>query len=133
MYDWRFLIFNCRVDRAQNGAMGASILLLDVKAPKAIDMNIPTEQPMKSRGERVLASLRKPKLRLVRIPAGVLLVLGGVVGFLPLVGFWMVPLGLAVLAIDFPIADRLLRKLRNLSCKLRRFYLRRNGPPCSRK
>jgi hypothetical protein len=26
------------------------------------------------------------------------------------------------LAIDFPIADRLLRQLRNLSCKLRRFY-----------
>jgi hypothetical protein len=32
------------------------------------------------------------------------------------------------LAIDFPIADRLLQKLTNLSCRLRRFYLRRNGP-----
>jgi hypothetical protein len=94
------------------------------------DMNIPAEQPAKSRSERVLESLRKPKLRLVRIPAGVLLVLGGgLVGFLPLVGFWMVPLGLAVLAIDFPIADRLLRNLRSLSRRLRRFYLRRNGPP----
>jgi hypothetical protein len=112
--------------------MGASILLLDVKAPEACRHEYSHRTAMKSRGERVLSSLRKPKLRLARIPAGVLLVLGGVVGFLPLVGFWMVPLGLAVLAIDFPIADRLLRKLRNLSCKLRRFYLRRNGPPCSR-
>jgi hypothetical protein len=66
-----------------------------------VDMKIPTEQPMKNRGERLLDNLRKSRLRLVRIPTGVLLVLGGLVGFLPLVGFWMVPLGLAVLAIDF--------------------------------
>jgi putative transmembrane protein PGPGW len=96
-------------------------------------MNTPNEKPMKSRGERALAGLRRPKLRLVRIPIGVLLILGGLVGFLPLVGFWMVPLGLAVLAIDFPIADRILRRLRNLSCKLRSFYFRRNGPPCQRR
>jgi hypothetical protein len=96
-------------------------------------MNLPAEQPTKSRCEQMLESLRKHKLRRVRIPAGVLLVLGGLVGFLPLVGFWMAPLRLAVLAIDVPIADRLLRKLRSMSCKLRHFYLRHNGPPCSRK
>jgi hypothetical protein len=45
------------------------------------------EQQTKSRCEQMLESLRKHKLRLVRIPAVVLLVLGGLVGFLPLVGF----------------------------------------------
>jgi hypothetical protein len=54
----------------------ASMLLLDIKTPEAYRHEY-TEQPMKSRGERVLNSLRKPKLRLVRIPAGVLLILGG--------------------------------------------------------
>jgi hypothetical protein len=47
----------------------------------------------------------------VRIPLGVLLVVGGLVGFLPVLGFWMVPLGLAVLAIDFPPARKAARKL----------------------
>jgi hypothetical protein len=38
-----------------------------------------------------------------RIPAGIALTAGGLVGFLPIVGFWMVPLGLAVLAQDVPV------------------------------
>lgn len=41
-------------------------------------------------------------LRLVRIPLGVLLVLFGLIGFLPVLGFWMLPLGLLVLAVDLP-------------------------------
>lgn len=36
----------------------------------------------------------------VRLLAGILLMFGGVVGFLPVVGFWMLPLGLAVAALD---------------------------------
>lgn len=31
---------------------------------------------------------------------GLLLMLGGVFGFLPVVGFWMLPLGAAVAALD---------------------------------
>ncbi|MDX2225186.1 MAG: PGPGW domain-containing protein [Rhodospirillaceae bacterium] len=52
-----------------------------------------------------------PRSRWLRIPIGIALVLGGVLGFLPVLGFWMVPLGLAVLAIDFPPARRLARRL----------------------
>jgi hypothetical protein len=47
--------------------------------------------------------LRKPGSGLVRVPLGVVLILFGMVGFLPILGFWMVPLGLLVLAIDVPI------------------------------
>ena len=32
----------------------------------------------------------------MRIPLGILLILAGIVGFLPILGFWMVPLGLIV-------------------------------------
>lgn len=53
--------------------------------------------------------LRRPRSRWVRIPAGVLLIVGGCLGFLPILGLWMFPLGLALLAEDLPI----LRQLRN--------------------
>ena len=38
-----------------------------------------------------------PGLRLV---LGILLICCGIVGFLPIVGFWMIPLGIAVAAMD---------------------------------
>ena len=38
-----------------------------------------------------------PGLRLV---AGLMLMVGGVFGFLPVIGFWMFPLGMAVAALD---------------------------------
>lgn len=31
---------------------------------------------------------------------------GGLFGFLPILGFWMLPLGLAFVALDFPPAQR---------------------------
>lgn len=52
-----------------------------------------------------------PDTPLVRVPIGLLLVLGGLLGFLPVLGFWMLPLGLMVLAFDFPPARKLARKL----------------------
>jgi hypothetical protein len=46
--------------------------------------------------------LRRPGATGIRIPAGVLLTCGGVFGFLPVLGFWMIPLGLVLLADDVP-------------------------------
>ena len=37
---------------------------------------------------------------------GVILVIGGLLGFLPILGFWMLPLGLIVLSIDFALVRR---------------------------
>jgi hypothetical protein len=51
---------------------------------------------------RAAAWLRRPSSRWVRIPVAVLLVLGGFVGFLPILGFWMIPLGLVLVAQDLP-------------------------------
>ncbi|HMB14016.1 MAG TPA: hypothetical protein VKN37_08415 [Roseovarius sp.] len=47
-----------------------------------------------------------PGLRLV---AGLLLICGGFLGFLPVLGFWMIPLGLAVAALDVVPVWRWLR------------------------
>jgi len=70
--------------------------------------------------ERGLNRLREPKWRSLRIPVGVLFVFGGILGFFPLVGFWMLPLGLALLAPDVPLAGRALKKLDNIWNRLRR-------------
>jgi hypothetical protein len=38
----------------------------------------------------------------VRSILGVLCMIGGVAGFLPILGFWMIPVGLALIALDIP-------------------------------
>lgn len=50
--------------------------------------------------------LLRPDAKWVRLPAGVLLVVGGVFGFLPILGFWMIPLGALLLAQDIPVLRR---------------------------
>jgi hypothetical protein len=50
--------------------------------------------------------LRRPSSRWIRIPAGVLLVFGGLFSILPLLGLWMLPLGLFLLAEDMPLLRR---------------------------
>ena len=50
----------------------------------------------------VLRRLRHPDARWIRIPLGVLLVLGGIFSILPLLGIWMLPLGLMLIAYDVP-------------------------------
>lgn len=56
-------------------------------------------------------SVGLPNSRPLRIGIGVLLVLGGSVGFLPVVGFWMVPAGFLVLATDIPVIRRFNRRV----------------------
>ena len=58
-------------------------------------------------GKHRIGVPRSPVLRLI---LGVALILGGMVGFLPVLGFWMIPLGLGVLSYDFHWARRLRRK-----------------------
>lgn len=38
----------------------------------------------------------------VRAGVGILAMVGGVIGFLPVVGFWMLPLGVVLVALDIP-------------------------------
>jgi len=45
--------------------------------------------------------LKVPASRPLRIAMGVALIIGGFLGFLPILGFWMIPLGVMVLSIDF--------------------------------
>jgi purine-cytosine permease-like protein len=51
-----------------------------------------------------------PRSRALRVLIGVLLVIFGLFGFLPVLGFWMIPLGLLILSYEFHIVRRLRRR-----------------------
>jgi hypothetical protein len=51
---------------------------------------------------RALRWLRHPASRLIRVPVGILFVLGGIFSILPGLGIWMLPCGLLLLAADVP-------------------------------
>jgi hypothetical protein len=53
-----------------------------------------------------LGHLRHPSASWLRVPLGVLLILGGLLGFLPILGFWMLPLGVALLSLDVALLRR---------------------------
>ncbi len=61
---------------------------------------------MPGRLRRATLWLLRPSSRWARIPAGILLVLGGVFSILPLLGIWMLPLGLVLLAEDWAFLRR---------------------------
>ncbi len=51
-----------------------------------------------------------PRSRLLRISIGSVLVLFGTFGFLPVLGFWMIPAGLLILSVDIPRVRRWRRR-----------------------
>jgi len=55
--------------------------------------------------------LHVPGPPLVRVLAGIALILGGVLGFLPILGFWMLPLGVLVLSVDLHPVRRVRRRI----------------------
>jgi hypothetical protein len=64
------------------------------------------ESRLSPRLARFVGWLRKPSSRLVRIPLAILLIAGGIFSFLPVLGLWMLPLGLLLFVQDVPILQR---------------------------
>lgn len=56
-------------------------------------------------------SLKVPGSPTARRLLGAGLVIGGILGFLPILGFWMVPLGLLILSVDSSIIRRWRRRI----------------------
>jgi len=57
----------------------------------------------------------------IRIPVGIFLVVAGAFGFLLVLGFWMIPIGLALIGRDIPIVRRaVLSGIQSLRKRLRR-------------
>jgi hypothetical protein len=56
---------------------------------------------------RVIRNLRHPEARWVRIPVGILFILGGFLApIVPILGVWMIPIGLLFIAYDVPFLRR---------------------------
>ena len=64
-------------------------------------------QRLPKRLQSAVRRLRRPSARWVRLPAGLLLILGSLFSILPILGLWMLPLGLMLLAEDFKPLRRL--------------------------
>ncbi len=60
------------------------------------------ETHLPPRFRRAFQWARGPRARLLRIPVGLACIFGGVLWFLPILGLWMLPLGLILLAQDVP-------------------------------
>lgn len=52
-----------------------------------------------------------PRSRLLRIALGLVLILLGCFGFLPILGFWMIPFGFLVLSYDIAVIRRYRRRI----------------------
>jgi 1,4-dihydroxy-2-naphthoate octaprenyltransferase len=63
-----------------------------------------------------------PKSPILRMVLGAIFVLGGFLGFLPILGFWMVPVGLVILSVDIPAVRRFRR---NMNVRLGNWLKRR--------
>ena len=50
-----------------------------------------------------MSALRRDSWFPIRFPLALLLVVGGLLSFLPVLGIWMLPLGLLLLAVDLPV------------------------------
>ena len=77
----------------QSGPEGKRVLR---QAFRRLDQELP-----ESLG-RAMRWLRHPHSRWIRLPAGLMLIVGGVLSILPGLGMWMLPLGLLLIALDVP-------------------------------
>ena len=71
-----------------------------------------------------------PQSRLIRLALALGLLAGSLLAILPVFGLWMLPLGLLVLSVDYPPAERLARNIVARALHLRRrVFRRRPGTP----
>jgi hypothetical protein len=77
-----------------------------------------------------IAHLQSDRAARIRLPIALVLVLGGMLWFLPILGIWMLPAGLFLLAIDVPTLQP---PVSALSIRVRRWWARwrrrRQGVP----
>lgn len=64
------------------------------------------EGKLPPRAARLMGWLRQPSSRYARIPLALLLIVGGVFSFLPVLGLWMLPFGLVLFAQDVPVLQK---------------------------
>ena len=74
-------------------------------------MNKHSKGPMRRRIAVLGREFHMPQSRGLRITIGILLCVFGVFGFLPVLGFWMIPLGILILSYEFAAVRRFRRRV----------------------
>ena len=69
------------------------------------------EKRLPRRLARAVHWLRQPSSAWARYPLAIVLMLGGLLSFLPILGIWMLPLGLVLIAQDVPFLRSPLARL----------------------
>jgi hypothetical protein len=64
------------------------------------------EARLPARPAKFVSYLRQPSSKWVRFPLALLLMLGGVFSILPVLGLWMLPLGMLLIAQDVPVLEK---------------------------
>jgi apolipoprotein N-acyltransferase len=73
--------------------------------------NSQSQDELKPRTVSVLGrQIVMPQSRMARVAIGAILVVLGCLGFLPVLGFWMIPLGLLILSYEFARVRRWRRR-----------------------
>jgi hypothetical protein len=76
---------------------------------------------------RAIGWLVSPSAILIRLPLGLLCIAGGIFSFLPLLGIWMLPLGVLLIAVDVPWVRRwVIRTWPRIEARWRLWRARRN-------
>jgi hypothetical protein len=82
--------------------------------------------------QRSVEWLREPERWWVRWPAALLFIAGGLLWFLPVLGLWMLPLGLALMSEDIPPLkgwlERVARRIEHRVHRLKAWWRGRSGP-----
>ena len=95
------------------------------------------EQEVPNRLTPLIRWLRTPQARLVRLPLGILCIIGSFLWFLPVLGLWFLPLGLLLLAQDVRFLRRPVGKmtlyLLDRWTQLRKWWARRRARAKARK
>lgn len=74
------------------------------KKPDKLDLAYDgLERDTPDRVSRAIRWLRDPAHRRVRLPIGIVLIITGFFGFLPVIGFEFIPLGMLLIAQDIPV------------------------------
>ena len=64
------------------------------------------ESRLPDRPAKFVRWVRQPSSKWVRMPLALLLMLGGVFSILPVLGLWMLPLGMLLIAQDVPVLEK---------------------------
>jgi hypothetical protein len=89
------------------------------------------EREAPDRLSRMISRVRQPSARVVRLPLGILCILGSFFWFLPVLGLWFLPLGLLLIAQDVrflrrPVGRMALYLLERWA-RLRKWWARRRA------